>query len=299
MTASLISELGTVAPKVEDAPKPPIIGMALIAKMCHVILLTGKIKGHSPLSLLLIAAPEHGKTSVVLQRACPAVVDVTDATGRGIVEILKTKPNISHLIFNDFVAINSHSKTVRAYTIAMINAMTEEGIRTIAFPGSVESFSEVQGKKGIIACLTMDLMKDGRSWFNKIGLTSRMIPFSFSHSPELQLAIKDAIDTDYKNIKLNDRGKMSIPSIAISVTISTAFTNEIRKIADQKAKDLKDPTGYRRLKQFRSLAKAHAVSRTWKNPSVNKSDIDFLHRILPYISYDKCENLPDQKRERT
>jgi hypothetical protein len=258
-----------------------MIGMELIREYIHSVLLTGRIIDESPLSTFLIALPEHGKTSIVLERSITCAVDVTDTTGKGIQEILKYKADISHIILNDLTALAAHGKNVRAYTIAMINAMTEEGVRSIAFPGQVEVFKN--GKRGIIGCVTPALIKDGRNWWNKIGLTSRIFPFGYTYSEDLILRIKGAID---HNAPQQDFGELSIPTIPLTVLVPKKETEEIRYLSDTKAKELGDDTGIRRLKQFRRLAKAHAILRTWKTPVVNQDDIKFVRKIFPYISYE-------------
>jgi hypothetical protein len=263
-----------------------VIGTELIREMVETILFTGRVKHEDPVSLLLIAWPENGKTSIVLDKTSECAVDVTDATGRGIVEILKYKPDISHLIFNDLTAIGAHSKTVRAYTIAMINAMTEEGLRSIAFPGQVEVITN--GKRGIIGCLTPEMLRDGRNWWNSIGLTTRMLPFFYRYSGELILKIKSAIDNGEKVIPT---GTMKIPKIQIQVPIPEKESAAIRQMADQKSAELKDSTGIRRLKQLRRICQAHALRRTWKNPVVGKDEIDFLFRIYRHISYEQPSDI--------
>lgn len=261
--------------------------MELIREIVNTTLLTGRLKDESPVGILLIAKPEQGKTSIVLESNYASTVDITDATGRGITEILKYKPEVSHLIFNDLTAVMAHGKTVRAYTIAMINSMTEEGIRTIAFPGQVETFQN--GKRGIVGCLTPELVEDGRAWWNKIGLTSRLLPFYYVHSSDLILKIKDAIDSGQGVLKPD---VIAFPKVAIHVQINKAESNAIRKMADQKSKELSDGTGYRRLKQFRRLAMAHAIfRRKWKGCTVNDEDVDFLSRIMPVISYQRAYEL--------
>ena len=254
--------------------------MEIVREIVETALLTGRVSGEDPVGLLLIAEPEHGKTSIVLERSFSSAVDVTDATGRGIQELLKYKPEISHLIFNDLTAIMAHGKTVKAYTISMINAMTEEGIRSVAFPGDIQVFEN--GKRGLIACVTPPMIRDGRAWWNKIGLTTRLVPFFFRHGSELVLKVKEAIDHEIRYAK---PGAFALPKVPIKVPIQEPHLTAIRKMADQKAKELGDNTGYRRLKQFRRLAKAHALRRSWKKPMVTFEDTKFLRSIMPFISY--------------
>lgn len=260
-----------------------MIGTQVVTEFLQTILLTGRVKDESPVSTFLIAEPEHGKTSLCLESPTSSQIDLTDCTGRGLQEILKYKIEISHVILNDLTAVMGHGKTVRSYLFAMLNAMTEEGIRSIAFPGSVETYQD--GKRGIIACCTPALIKDARCWFNKIGLTSRIFPFHYQYSENLVIKIKAAITSDQKNIPSKT---VSIPEKPIAVLIPEREAAEIQKISDGKAKELEDNTGIRRLKQFRKLAKAHAlIGADWVNPKVSQREIDFLMRIFPYVDYKK------------
>jgi hypothetical protein len=210
---------------------------------------------------------------------------LTDTTGRGLQEILKYKEEVTHIILNDLTAMAAHGKTVRAYLIAMINAMTEEGIRSIAFPGQVDVFKN--GKRGIVACVTPGLLSDQRVWFNKIGLSSRIIPFHYTYSGALVIKIKLAINN---GVKQKEPDALVVPSELVSVSVDSQMSDEIYKISETKYKELGDDTGIRRLKQFRRMAQGHAIFRggsPWKNVRVTNQDIEFLKRIYPYIDYKK------------
>jgi len=260
----------------------PMIGTELVREFVGTILLTGRIVGERPVSAFIIASPEHGKTSIVLETPFPNAIDVSDATGRGFQEILKYKPEISHIIINDMTAISAHSRNVKAYSIATINAMTEEGVRSVAFPGQVEVFPN--GIRGIIACATPDLIADGRLWWNKIGLTTRILPFAYSYPGPLILSIKNAIDRHLPDGKPRT---INVPTIPIHVLYGRNETEEVRKMADQKSIELKDDTGVRRLKQLHRLTMAHAILRgDWKKCTVIEEDVQFIRRIYPYISYE-------------
>lgn len=263
--------------------------MQFIREVVETIILTGRLKEHSPVSLLLIASPESGKTSVVLEKECSGVVAVTDVTGRGLQELCKMKPEITHIVINDLVAVAAHKASVSRYTMSMINAMTEEGIQATAFPGSFESYKS--GKRGIIASIPTTMAKDGRAWWNKIGLSSRMLPLAFKHSENLNLRIKTIIS----NGKLPRPERPTpqtfiIPAANISVLIPPARAKEIQEIAEFISEKFKEE-GYRRLKQMRALACAHALLRTWKNPQVLERDVDFLRKIRPYISYTQPKEI--------
>lgn len=267
-----------------------LIGMALVEEYVATVLLSGRLKDESPVSTVLIAAPESGKTSVVLARPCKSALPLTDVTGRGLMLLCQQQKEVTHFILNDLVAIMSHKQTVNAYTLSIINAMTEEGIQAVAFPGVIEQYSH--GKRGIIACTTTDLFRDKRHWWWKIGLASRLLPFGFDHSSQLQVRIKALIQDETRhNGKQSPLKVIEVPDALIRVIIPTKFKAEILKISDTIARRLEDPKGYRRLHQFQSLAKAHSLRRSWKNPQVTEEDIEFLYRIDPYVSYTETHLL--------
>lgn len=257
--------------------------MELVREVVESVILTGRLKEHDPVSILLIASPESGKTSVVLEKECACMCVLTDVTGRGLQELCKMKPEITHICINDLVAVTAHKSSVSRYTMAMLNAMTEEGIMATAFPGVVEEFKN--GRRGIIASIPTTMAKDRRQWWNKSGLSSRMVPFAFKHSEDLNIRIKAEITKDRNSIA-KKKGLFHIPAAHIKVHMSPHHAKTIQALAETISSRM-DEEGYRRLKQFRALACAHALLRTWRNPSVTERDLDFLSRITPYISYTK------------
>jgi hypothetical protein len=267
-----------------------LIGVELIQEFVESVILTGRLRDHEPVSSLLIGAPESGKTSIVNAKKCKSIAVFSDVTGKGLVEICKSMPDVTHIILNDLVAMMSHKQNVNRYTLAIINALTEEGLESFATPGGIEMVKK--GKRGVIACLTFSLAKDGRSWWNKTGFTSRMIPFAFSHSPNLTLRIKAIIDDG--SVKNGKKMELRIPSKPMRVVFPRTMVSAVRSIADRKAIELNAITGeqgYRRLNQFRSLVCGHALRRSFRNPQVGTQEIKFLERILPYISYDTMTSI--------
>lgn len=263
-----------------------LIGVQLIRELVETIILTGRVKGIEPVSLMLIADPEHGKTSVVLSKDCEGVVVLSDVTGKGIQNLCQMKPEITHFVINDLTAVTAKKHNVSEFTMSMLMAMTEEGIRATAYPNGVQQFDS--GKRGVIVCATTQGATDGRTWWVKSGFASRLLPFCFTHSTQLTLKIKSAIDTGrFDGCWRRDekqREQFPIPKATIEVGISNAMAEEIGRIADFRATQLGEK-GYRRRHQYRGLARGHALLRSWKKPAVNDKDIDFLRRVDPYVNY--------------
>lgn len=268
-----------------------LLGLGLITELVKTTILTGRLKNDKPVSLLLIAPPERGKTSIVIEQPCKAVAVFSDVTGRGIQKICQQSPELSHIILTDLVAIMSHRDTVNRGTIAMLNAMTEEGIKATAYPNEITTYSE--GMRGIIACLTVGLAKDGRAWWNKTGFSTRMLPFFYDHSMDLAVRIRASIVNGEYEKHPGKPKQFRIPARKINVTISKTSAEAIQHLANRAAELLGSEIGYRRGRQFRALARAHALLRAgWHAaPSVTKEDTGFLSRVMPYISYTKAETL--------
>lgn len=266
-----------------------LIGVELVLELIESVIMTGKLTEHAPVSLALIADPEAGKTSIATAKKCRAIEVFTDVTGRGLIDFCRSNTECTHIVLNDLVAIMSHRATVNAYTQAVINAMTEEGLQSIAIPGSTITIEN--GKRGLIACQTFDLCRDGRAWWNKIGLNTRLLPFSFAHSSQLSLKIKAAIDSgSMRKHKKERKETLAIPLRPVMVRFPEKYVEQVRKISDAKSSELGE-VGYRRLHQFRSLVCGHALRRSRKRPSVGEPEIDFVERIYPYISYKKLVEL--------
>jgi hypothetical protein len=259
--------------------------MELVREAVETVILTGRLVGHAPVSLLLVASPESGKTSVVLEKDCQGILALTDVTGRGLQELCRQRAEVSHFVLNDLIAVGAHKASVSRYTFSMLNAMTEEGISATATPGGFEKYTG--GRRGIIASVPTSIAKDGRNWWNKIGLTSRMLPLAFKHSIDLNLRIKTAIVNGASQKNPKPKGEVltfKIPAEPIRVYIPPVIASAVREVAEAVSAKFKEE-GYRRVKQFLALASAHVLLRTWKNPRVGKGDVEFLRKLAPYVSY--------------
>lgn len=261
-------------------------------ELVETVILTGKVKTAEPVSLLLIAAPESGKTSVVLERPCKAIEPFADITGKGIHQVLLAKKDITHIVINDMVAVVSHRQSVNRYTISQLNSLTEEGITQVAGPMGMQEFEG--GKKGVIASLTLELAKDSRCWWNKVGFSSRMLPFCYYYPDDLIVKIKASIDDRHSKAQVNGKRprvpEFKIPPQPVTVIYPPDVVREIRRLADFRAKVLRE-VGMRRLKQYHSLAQGHALWRSRKKPRVTMSDVEFIKRVEPYVSYDTPQPL--------
>jgi hypothetical protein len=259
-----------------------LIGVNKLREFVQSLILTGRLKCSQPVSAMIIAEPERGKTSIVVEKQCEALAIMTDVTGKGLQILCQMNPRTTHIVINDMGIVGGHSPKTQNYFYAMLMAMTEEGIRSVANPDGVEATKA--GRRGFIGCITTTQATDKRHAWHKRGLARRIVPFHFDYSEALVLKIKGEIDKD-KSANFESINSFKIPEAPIQVEIDEKFSNEIRKLADVRAEKLRQ-LGISLLKNYRSLAKGHALLRTWKNPHVNENDVEFLKRIDPYIDWE-------------
>lgn len=261
-----------------------LMGVELVEEFVHTVIASGRIAESAPVSVVLIATPETGKTSIVLERPSETVLTVTKTTAMGLEFLLQNNPRATHLLLSDMTYIGALSSKTAKSLFEMLKPMVEEGLGTIADPGGIR---QMKGRQmGLIGCITPSAARDHRSWWWTHGLASRLVPFNYDYSLALTIRIKSAIDggqwTGWKPGR-----SLRMPELPVRVLLEKKETKQIRALADKKAIQFKE-RGIRLLLQFRSLAKAHAVLRSgkWKNVRVTGEDVHFLNRIYPYVDWE-------------
>lgn len=259
-----------------------LLGVGLASEFVHTVVLTGAVERVAPVSAMLIANPENGKTSIAIEKTSEErVLPLTDVTGKGLKFLCQMKPDVTHFVINDMGIVMAHSAKSREYFFGMLLAMTEEGIKTMASPDGIESVK--LGRKGIIACITTDQAQDNRMWWQRRGLARRMVPFHFALSEGLIIKIKDNIMRGH--VAAFEDTKPSYPKLAINVHLDDKLAVKVRELSDQKAPAL-GQIGISLQIRYQALVKAHALFRSWKPPvKVTEEDVFFLQRIAPYVDW--------------
>lgn len=272
-----------------------MIGMELVTEFVDATVHTAFVKDDKPLSIMLIAAPESGKTSVTQDRECQSVLPVSDMIGSGLLEELQEKPNVKHVIINDMVSVMAHKDVTNARTFAIMNMLSEEGLDKIVMPGGLAK--NLGGRQvGFICCIPSQLAGDNRRWWNSTGFASRLLPFNYIYSERLLIQIKKTVIMTgrykgKKEVALNGAN----PIMQYSVIINPSFSEEIQNVADAIARRLKEQ-GLRRGKQLRSLVCGRALLHGRKQ--VNASDVEFLWEIEGYIDFENPKILEYKVEEK-
>lgn len=224
---------------------------------------------------------ESGKTRMALENSGEEPVVVSDMTGMGLLETLMQNQKATTVVINDLAAVTGHRQSVSKLTIAILNALAEEGAYKIAVPKL--SYLDLKGRRvNVIACCIPELVADRRNWWYKSGFMSRMLVVTFRHSFELRMSIHKAIMNGDPEPNSGTPRQLRVPEAMCKVEIDREMSGHIFACEELIAGKLSE-LGYRKHKQIRGLVAGHALLRSWRGAKVEQQDIDFLHKVIPFI----------------
>lgn len=270
-----------------------MIGTRVVEELVQSVALSHLVKGYSRASLLLLAAPESGKTTIASASNAAHVSRIAVISGRSIMKEVDDHPHVEFLLFNDLTAIRALSPTAVNLLIVLLNQYTQGERGKVGFAG--KETEDITRQIGIIGCLPFATFVDHRSRWKELGFISRMIPFSYEYGAELVATIKDAIDKgDHKERAQPSRKMPRAPRRMISVAMPENFKRELRRVADAKASQL-GQLGIRLLANYHVLVRAHAILQ--KRNRVTRDDMNFLRHADRFVSITKCTPLDSNGKE--
>ena len=272
----------------------------LIDEIIELTIYSAYVKSEKPVSLLLVASPEAGKTKSVLSyQGNQGLFFLTDCTASGILEdyqLLLKANEIRHFIFTDLITPISKNVDTRNSLIAFLNGMVEDGILEVHTKFNHYSIPLVK-PVGMIACIAPEPLKDNRRHWKNIGFMSRMIPFSWSYSLDTQAIINESIDNeeyhDTQPIILDlptrlDNKNKAIPYLDFEaeINLNSELAKKLREYVELRT-DKDNPYGFRMTKQLHTLAKASALKD--KRDSVQVKDIDKIRQLSGFMNMAENE----------
>jgi hypothetical protein len=249
-----------------------------LIKLVNLALLTGRVKNAKPVSMLLVADTETGKTQIleVFMKLEP-VIWANDLSAHVIVDEVapEVEKGKTHILIPDLLKVLAHQKVVAKNTMTMLNSIMEEGLKNVMFYGTRREFREPV-RCGAIAAITRDGYSAREKHWKNIGFVGRCIPVSFSYSEKTKLKIHEHI-------------KRGFPSRTIRIIEGKASKIEIPAKIAEKVQDLaiaRTPfsTGFRLHKQLRALVQAHALF--CGRSKVKKEDFEEIRRLSKFMNLD-------------
>lgn len=249
-----------------------------IIKLC---IYSTKINNEKPVSMLLVANTESGKSDILKKFAFIKEVKLeTDFNSFifGDFAIQYQFGNKLTLIIPDFLKVVKRRYSVSANSLTTLNAMTEEG-----WIGKLQSGAMIPKPiiANLITAITKEEMTDKRHKWNSIGFLSRLIPISYDYSTDSRRQIREYIkDRVYVTDKPYD---FELPKEKIDIVLPKELANEIEKITMSIC--LRDNlTGFRLQKQLQTLTMANAL--VMGRSVVTQSDVDMIKQVSEFINFD-------------
>lgn len=267
-----------------------MIGTKLIEELVQSVSISYLIKGNDRVSLLLLAAPENGKTTIAASARNDTASFIAVISGRSVLKEIKEKPTLEYFVFNDMSCIRALSDTATNLLITLLNQITRGEKGSVSFAGG--QVEQIEREIGIIGCMPMSVFTDHRAKWKELGFVSRMLPFAYSYSESLTAEIKDAIDAQ-KVMNGQAYGKLHtrlkrVKKNPIFVSMKETDTLLLRSLADERASQL-GQIGIRLLKNYHSLIRAHALLMGRR--CVNQDDMKFIWDVDKFVSISACSEL--------
>lgn len=259
-----------------------MINTEVIEHIIKIAIYTTMLKRENPVSIILVAPVEHGKTEILKKFAFINSVKIISDFNTFIFADFATEYQMNQkktIIIPDFLRIVKKKSSTANNSLTIINAITEEG-----WMGKLPMGQSIDRpiKANVITAITKDEMGDKRHKWVKIGFLSRFIPISFSYNEATKQQIREYIkDRIYK---LDDMQDFEIEEKEkIDIALPKKLANEIEFIAKSIA-IRNNLTGFRLQRQLQVLAMGNALSN--KRNVVNEDDIKMIKEISLFINFD-------------
>jgi hypothetical protein len=264
--------------------------MLLVENLDEIIELaiySGYIAKEKPISLLLVANPEAGKTKLVEQyKLNSGLVFISDSTPVGLVNKYSHKLNsgeIKHFVFTDLITPISKSSESRSAFVTFLNGLVEEGLYSI-HTHFMNLDIRIPKPIGIIACIAPNPLLDNRHNWASIGFMSRLLPISWRYSENTKHLILDSILNNHQDQDI----RLDLPDRELDINLDYDLAKKLYPLALQLNIDsANNPYGFRLMKQLHALVKASALKD--KRDQVQPKDIDKIKTLSEFMNFSYNE----------
>jgi hypothetical protein len=235
-----------------------------------------------PISLLYIGKSGLGKSRLFIPlMKLDNASYINDITPKYLVEFLEKvkRGEKTCLGIPDFISCTSHSNATRSVLTSILRSMTEEGVKDLS-DYHLEFKSEKPVKATLITSITRASYGEFAIEWKKVGFLSRLLPFSYQHSPHTQ-----ALITDFLNKRQPDpiyKVKFKITKNPSRVEFPFHLAKQLYPYEELLGKSASS-TPYRAVIQLNSMAEALAVLRG--ENVVSQEDIDVIGYLCNWINY--------------
>jgi hypothetical protein len=253
-----------------------MIGLEPVIDLVHTVLWSGQVEGERPLSLILIAPPGSGKTSVLEMLECPVAYFASDLTSREIKMVLKKNGAHSHIMLGDFTAVFSRARGTAKLTINLLGRLTGDKITHMPWDGDELA---IPRKLGFISAIPPDDLakREVRSHVQGAGFASRFLFAKYNYTQQTITDVHKFIrEGKYKTAK---KFVINIKPGAYKVTVPDSIALQINQISDRIKTD---PLGFRAHHHLRTLA--CSIARKNARNTVTVEDVKQLIEFCDFFT---------------
>jgi hypothetical protein len=287
------------------------IGMKPTKDFIKYVLYSGFIENSlRPISALIVANPERGKSTEVQKWNALGVIELQDATSYGFDRQIQAMSgrdldDVHHIVIPDLEKIASRNRVVRNELLSKLRILTEEGIQNVS-TGRDWLHLDKPFRVGVIMCTTPDDLGDKRSVFRSLSMQSRLFPWTYDFSLQLKLRILDYIDSEEhiirqkytfkrkKKVKVVLPKKHSRQLNPYAITLARELENFSRKSPIETADEMR-LLGIRCKENLMTFLKSIALYHGRK--TVRKKDFEEFTGLYRWMNYkfNEIDNPPPIK----
>lgn len=264
-----------------------LINLNPLMKIVECSLISTYIKDEKPVSLLIAAKPESGKSTVMkLYRHNKGVVYLTDVTAYGLQQNYLNKiknGEVKTIMIPDLITPLSKQTKTRNSLIAFLNSLIEEGVVNIA-TGFMVRTESLEVKANMITAVTEGVLEDKRRQWEKMGFISRFILFTFSYSDSSVYAIMKR----YSESGIEEKGKfpkkkVKLPRGMVDIDLSVEIADRLDPIALRIGEQY-NLYGFRAKVNFRCLLKCLAYRNSRK--AVTEAEFREFMELADFMNFN-------------
>lgn len=264
-----------------DTPKPRKVqrkekpGMTRIAELIETVLWTGFMAGERPVSMILIAPPGAGKSSMLESFDSDYSPFTSDATAREVSKILREKKNATHLIIGDLMSVMRHKKGTTDLTINLLSQLSGDTLSVDSFTG------DKAGKRmGIITAIPPEDLKGVkiRKALEAGGFMSRFLIANYAYTNDTVGQIHKYI-REGRYVQDSHARVLRVGPPVREIKMSPEIAQEIEKLA---LIVKRDPIGARAHHYMRTLAMGIAARQASRK--VLARHIEILARMSQFFN---------------
>lgn len=246
-------------------------------------LLSAYIEDERPVSILISARVESGKTELIGKaNGLKGVLYLNDVTAYGLQrKYLQSIADgkVKTVIIPDLITpLSKGANTVETF-VSFMNGLIEEGVSEVqTYAMSIKIRNPA--RCNIITSIAREHLGDARHRWTKAGFLSRVIPVSYEYGASSVYDIMQSIanreyrgEADFSNLELPDKN--------VSMVLPEEIAQKIAALAPQIV-DAEKLYGFRLQKQLQVLCMASALFN--KRTTVQELDFEIIKQLSDFIN---------------